>query len=94
MTGQSAIGRTSGASKRSDGQYIKTILKDEIKVTKLNLDNYQSWADGIELLIDAKMLWLVVNSTKPLPNLNTKLIDHKAQKFDDVETNAWIYLNM
>ena len=46
-----------GASQGPDGKYEKAILKGEIKVTKLNSDNYQSWANGIELLLDAKMLW-------------------------------------
>ncbi len=56
MTGRLTGRQASGALKRSDGKYTKAILKDEIKVTKLNPDNYQSWADGIEFLLDAKML--------------------------------------
>lgn len=35
---------------------MKTILKDKIKVIKLNSDNYQSRADGMELFLDAIML--------------------------------------
>ena len=50
----------SGASQGPDGKYEKAILKGEIKVAKLNLDNYQSWANGMELLLDAKMLWQLV----------------------------------
>ena len=40
----------------ADKTYVKTILKSEIKVTKLNSDNYQSWADGMQLLLNAKKL--------------------------------------
>ena len=36
--------------------YVKTILKNEIKITKLNSDNYQSWTDGMQLLLNAKKL--------------------------------------
>lgn len=50
---------------RVDRLYVKPILKGEIKVTKLNSDNYQSWADGMELLLDAKMLWPVVSGSEP-----------------------------
>lgn len=35
-----------------DGMYKKDILNGEIKVTKHNLDRYQCWADGMELLPD------------------------------------------
>ena len=40
----------------ADKTYVKAILKNEIKITKLNFDNYQSWADGMQLLLDAKGL--------------------------------------
>ena len=36
--------------------YVKTILKNEIKITKLNSDNYQSWTNEMQLLLDAKRL--------------------------------------
>lgn len=61
----------SGAPK-VDGLYIKAILKGKIKVTKLNSDNYQSWADGIELLLDAKMLWRIINGDELVPDPETR----------------------
>ena len=36
--------------------YVKTILKNEIKIIKLNFDNYQNWTDGMQLLLNAKKL--------------------------------------
>lgn len=39
-----------------DGKYKKTILTDQIKVTKLNLEDFQSWSNGMELLLYAKIL--------------------------------------
>lgn len=84
----------SGAPKGPDGQYTKAILKGEIKVTKLNSDNYQSWADGMELLLDAKMLWRLVNGTAPIPDPETRPIDNSAWKFDDAQAKAWTYVNI
>ena len=36
--------------------YIKAILKSEIKVIKLNFDNYQNWTNEMQLLLNAKKL--------------------------------------
>ena len=76
------------------GLYTKAILKGEIKVTHLNSDNYQSWADGMELLLDAKMLWSIVNGSELLPDVNIRPVDYKAWRFDDAQAKAWIYTNM
>lgn len=43
----------------SDGLYVKAILKEDVKMVNLNSDSYQSWADGMERLLGAKMLWPV-----------------------------------
>ncbi|MCJ1462699.1 hypothetical protein MMC07_001302 [Pseudocyphellaria aurata] len=48
---------------RQNGKYEKAILKGEITVTKLNMDNYPSWA---ELDIDGTMLWRLRNHPKGL----------------------------
>ena len=41
---------------RSDKVYIKVISKGEIKMIELNSDSYQSWADGMQLLLNAKIV--------------------------------------
>ncbi len=91
MKEQLAGKQASGANKRSDGKYTKAILKGEIKVAKFNSENYQGWADGKKLLLEAKMLWQVVNGTKPLLDSNTWLINHQAWKLDNIQVKAWIY---
>ncbi len=78
MTGQPTSKQASGASKESDSQYIKAIPKSEIKVTKLNSDNYQSWANSIRFFLDAKKRLPIINNTESLPDLNNRPIDHKA----------------
>lgn len=41
-----------------DETYKKTILKGDIKVTKLNEDNYIAWAHSMEIMLDAHCLGL------------------------------------
>lgn len=74
----------SGAPK-IDGQYVRAILKGEIKVTKLNSDNYQSWADGTEIFLDATMLSRLGSGTETIPEPETKPVDNKAWRFDDAQ---------
>lgn len=73
----------------------EAMLKGEIRVTKLNSDIYQSWADGMELLLDrwtrrrnamANCLW---NGTLPGPTGQS--IQSRNWIFDDDLAKAWIY---
>lgn len=93
VVNQPANGQTSGAPK-INGVYAKVILKGEIKVTKLNSDNYQSWADGMELLLDAKTCWRLVNGTAPTPDPEIRPVGNSAWKFDDAQAKAWIYVSI
>ena len=77
-----------------DGQYIKAVLKGEIKITKLTPDNYQSWSDGMELLLDAKMLWPIVDGSIKAPDPITRPVDYRNWTFDDKQAKAWIYVNI
>ena len=53
----------------------KAILEGKIRVTKLNLENNQSWADGMKLLLNAKMLGEL--SMGPNVTRTDRLIDTK-----------------
>ena len=50
-----------------DDQYVKTIRKGDFKLTKLNSDNYQSWADGMKIMFNAKMMWPLIDGTASTP---------------------------
>ena len=54
-----------------DGTYKKSVLKREIKVTKFNADNYMAWAHSMEIMLDAKELFRLVDGTEPMPNAMT-----------------------
>ena len=87
-------GHNGDAPKYPDGQYVKAILKGEIKLTKLNSDNYQSWSDGMQLLLGAKMLWPIVSGDIPLPKRDARPVDAANWTFDDAQAKAWIYVNI
>lgn len=76
-----------------DGTYEKSILKGEVKVTKLNADNYMAWAHSMEIMLDAKELFRLVDGTEPMPNATTRPRDHKAWSFDDKQARMWIHTN-
>ncbi len=48
----------------------------------------------MKLLLDAKIVGPVVNSTEPIPDSKTKFINHKAWKFDESKAKAWISVNI
>ena len=72
----------------ADKTYVKAILKNEIKVIKLNSDNYQNWANEMQLLLNAKKLWSVVGGLKKFSDRVFRSIDYKDWKFDDAQTKA------
>ncbi|MCJ1467095.1 hypothetical protein MMC07_005717 [Pseudocyphellaria aurata] len=76
-----------------DGTYEKAILKGEIMVTKLNADNYMAWAHGMEIVLDAKELFSLVDGTEPMPNAMTRPRDSKAWSLDDKQARMWIHTN-
>lgn len=76
-----------------DGSYAKAILKWEIKVTKLNADNYIAWAHNMEAMLDAKDLLRHVLGTEPTPDPITRPKDHKAWWFGDKQARMWIRIN-
>ena len=52
------------------------------------------WADGMQLLLDAKMLWPVVSDLEGFPDRVSRPTDYKDWKFDDAQAKAWIYMNL
>ena len=81
-------------SPEPDNQYNKAILKGEIKLTKLNAENFQSWSEGMQLLLAAKKLWRLVKGTEKKPDPITRPNDHEAWVTDDDQAKAWIYVNL
>lgn len=54
----------------ADGSYEKAILKGEIKLDpKLGDDNWQTWSEGMELLLTSKILWDKVDGTILCPDI-------------------------
>lgn len=51
--------------------------KGEIKVTKLNQDNYVAWAKAMEIMLDAKDFWRFIEGSEPRLDKTTRLKDHK-----------------
>ena len=76
-----------------DNQYNKANRKGEIKLTKLNSDNYHSWADGMKILLNAQMMWSLVNGTTQMPSASRPR-DQTEWMADDSQAKAWIYLNV
>ena len=89
------ITRTSGSggAVTPNGQYAKVIRKGELKLTKSNSNNYQSWADGMEILLSAKLMWPSVMETGRLPEPSSR-VDYMDWLADDAQTKAWIYVNL
>lgn len=88
-------GASTGAPNEiSDKSYTPAILKGEIKLTKLNSDNYQRWAEGMQLLLAAKRLWRLVSGLIKMPDPKTRPVDHEAWNLDDDQAKAWIYVNL
>lgn len=62
-------------------------------MTKLNADNYMAWAHSMEIMLDAKELFRLVDGTEPMPNATARPRDHKAWTFDDKQARMWIHTN-
>ena len=61
-----------------DGHYTKAIRKGDIKVDpKLSASNYLSWAEDMQLLLEAKKLWRLVSGKVPIPDEHTRPSDHE-----------------
>ena len=88
MTGAPGSSVASG-----DGQYVKAIRKRDFKLTKLNSDNYQSWADGMEIMFNAKMMWSLIDGTASMPEA-LRPRDHVKWLTDNAQAKAWIYMNL
>ena len=88
MTGAPVSSVASG-----DNQYIKANRKGEIKLTKLNSDNYEHWADGMKILFGAKMMWSLVNGIMKMPEA-FRPRDQIEWLADDAQAKAWIYVNV
>lgn len=76
-----------------DNQYVKANRKGEITLTKLNSNNYQSWADDMEILLSAKRMWTLVVGTEKMPGL-LRPRDRMEWLADDAQAKAWIYVNV
>ena len=77
-----------------DNTYLKGLLKGDIKVTKLNRDNYQSWARNMRISLDAKLLWDLVKGTIPEPDVRIRPNDHRAWWIDNNHAKMWINNNL
>ena len=77
-----------------DNTYLKSLLKGDIKVTKLNRDNYQSWARNMRISLDAKLLWDLVKGTIPEPDVRIRPNDHRAWWIDNNHAKMWINNNL
>ena len=54
-----------------EGQYDKEAgIKGEIKVLKLNANNYRTWAAMMKMNFDDRNLWKVVSDDVKQPSLN------------------------
>ncbi|MCJ1268686.1 hypothetical protein MMC22_008574 [Lobaria immixta] len=72
-----------------DNHYIKAIRKRDIKVDpKLSTSNYLSWAKDIQLLLEAKKLWRLVNSKVPIPAKHTRPSDYKEWIHNDTQASG------
>lgn len=80
-------------SSTPDGQYRKANRKGEFKLTKLNSDNYQLWAYGMEILLSAKRMWPLVVGTARMPE-PSRPIDRIEWLADDAQAQIWIYANL
>lgn len=60
-TTPTSTGHKEALDNQLDDRYVKAVVKGDIKVIGLNSDNYQSWADGMQLLLDTKMLWPIMS---------------------------------
>ena len=86
-------GSESAGAFELDHSYVKANRKGELKLTKLNSDNYQSWADGMKILLSVKMMWSLINGISKQPG-SLRPIDRMKWLADDVQTKAWIYTNL
>ena len=78
-----------------DGSYIKAIRKGDPKIDpKLGANNYLTWADDMELLLQAKMMWKIVDGTIPAPNPTTHPKDYREWLIDDTQARLWIRSNI
>ena len=76
-----------------DDQYRKINRKNEIKLIKLNSDNYQNWTNDIKILLSVKMMWSLIFETTMMFDL-LKFLDRMKWLIDDVQTKTWIYVNL
>ena len=76
-----------------DNQYRKANRKNELKLIKLNSDNYQSWANGMKILLNVKNMWPLITSIVEMPP-SSKSNDCSKWLADDVQTKIWIYTNL
>lgn len=52
-----------------------------------------AWAHSMELMLDAKELWRLVDGTKLKPDVATRPQDSKAWSFDDKQARMWLDSN-
>ena len=71
MPGENAPSPASTSNNIPDGTYEKAIFKGEVKVTKLNADNYMAWVHSMKIMLNAKELFRLVDGTEPMPNATT-----------------------
>ena len=76
-----------------DNSYEKAVRKGEIKVKKVNADNYIDWADSMQLWLDAKELWRLIDGSEPMPDRNSRPKDYKEWCLDDKQARMWIHAN-
>lgn len=75
-----------------DGRYA--IRKGDIKVEpKLSANIHLSWAKEIQLLLEAKKLWRIVTGKVPMPDEDSRPVDHEEWTHDDTQARMWIRLN-
>lgn len=61
-----------------DGQYVKAVRKSDIKIdSKLDLTNYLTWSEEIEIQLKAKRVLKMINGTTPQPDKETQPTNHK-----------------
>lgn len=69
-----------------DKTYQKAHIKGDIKITKLNADNYVQWFNNMKLMHSARNVWRLIDGEEPCSSKNLRPKNHKTWKLDD--TNA------